>query len=157
MSSDQTHANGANDVGSLAPLSQVWQLTNSTQEVRFEMPDMLAFANGSFEIPNQFQADIYELIYGSGSFSNAVEQLNYDKRKLRGLYALFSIVCVEPKFVIDDEDRVAGEIGPRNVGWVDILAGYNFFRFGPVRSLPITAREEPTMVETTTSIEETSK
>jgi hypothetical protein len=139
MSSDQTHANGASDSnGSLAPLSQVWELTNGRGVVTFEMPDMMKFADGSFDIPNQYQADIYELIYGNGTMASVAQQLNYNKQRLRGLYALFSIVCVTPKFVLDDEDRLAGEIGPRSVTWIDVMAAYNFFRFGPTRSLPLT-------------------
>lgn len=158
MSSDQTHANGASDSqGSLAPLSQVWQLTNSRDTVLFEMPNMIEFANGSFDIPNQMQADIYELIYGNGSFASMAAQLNYNKQRLRGLYALFSIVCVKPKFVLDDEERQEGEIGPRNVGWIDVMGAYNFFRFGPTRSLPTSENQEPELVTATLITSDASK
>lgn len=156
-SSDQTSANGATDEGSVAPLSQLWQLTNNRGMVKFEMPDMFKFADGSFDIPNRFQADIYELIYGNGSFESAVAQLNYNKQKLRGLYALFSIVCVEPKFVIDDEDRQAGQIGPRQVGWVDVLGAYNFFRFGPMGTLSPPTSEESDVVTSITDATATSE
>lgn len=155
--SDQVSAaNGASDMGSLAPLSQLWELTNGRGVVTFEMPDMMKFADGSFDIPNQYQADIYELIYGNGTMASMVAQLNYNKQRLRGLYALFSLVCVKPKFVLDDEDRVDGEIGPRNVGWIDVMAAYNFFRFGPTRSLSVTEDKEPELVTPTTTTEETS-
>ncbi len=53
--SDQVRDNGASDMGSLAPLSQDWQLTNSNITVVFEMPNMLKFANGEFDIPNQYK------------------------------------------------------------------------------------------------------
>lgn len=141
-SSDQTSAIGASEVGSLAPLSQVWELTNGRGTVTFEMPDMMEFADGSFDIPNQYQADLYELIYGNGTFGSAIAQLVYNKQRLRGMYALFSLVCVKPKFVLDNEDRQPNEIGPRNVSWIDVLAGYNFFRFGPARLLPATTDQE---------------
>jgi hypothetical protein len=155
MISDQDHVNGASDEGSLAPLSQVYQLTNGRGIVRLEMPDMLKFADGSFDIPNRMQADIYELIYGNGSFESVVAQFNYNKQRLRGLYALFALVCVEPKFVLDDDDRKAGELGPRSVGWVDVMVAYNFFRFGPTRSLSATTDQEPELVAPIATTEKT--
>lgn len=155
MISDQDHVNGASDEGSLAPLSQVWQLTNNRKTVLFEMPDMTKFADGSFDIPNSYQADIYELIYGNGTFASVAAQLNYNKQRLRGLYALFGLVCVKPKFVLDDEDRQIGELGPRNVGWIDVMAAYNFFRFGPTRSLSATEDQEPELVTPTATTAET--
>lgn len=155
-SSDQTSAENGVSERSLAPLSQLWELTNGRGVVTFEMPDMMKFADGSFDIPNQYQADIYELIYGNGTMVSVVEQLNYNKQRLRGLYSLFSIVCVKPKFVIDDEDRLEGEIGPRSVTWIDVMAAYNFFRFGPTRSLPVTAPKELELVTSTATTKKTS-
>ena len=129
----------------------------TVDEMASLMDDMLKFADGSFDIPNQYQADIYELIYGNGTMASVVAQLNYNKQRLRGLYALFSLVCVKPRFVLDDEDRQSGEIGPRHVGWIDVMAAYNFFRFGPTRSLSFTANNEPEMVAPTVIVEETNK
>ncbi len=157
MSSDQTHANGASEVRSLAPLSQEWELTNGRGVVVFEMPDMLKFADGSFDIPNSYQADIFELIYGNGTMSSAMAQLVFNRQKLRGLYALFSLVCVKPKFVIDNEDRQVGEIGPQHVGWIDVLAAYNFFRFGPTRAFSTTTGEDASIPETIVTATQTSE
>ncbi len=135
-------ANNGATHNNVAPLSQDWRLANG-QMATFEMPNMLKFANGSFDIPNDLQAEIYELIYGNGTMSiHPMEQLNFSRHKLRGLYALFAIVCVNPIFVLDDDLREAGQIGPRNVGWIDVSAAYNFFRLGPPTYSTITTGEK---------------
>lgn len=126
-----------------APLSQEWVLACGVR-ARFEMPDLFAFADGSFEIPNDAQAAVYKLIYGDGGAEVApMAQLHADRERLRGLVALFTVVCASPRVVIDDEARQPGEIGPRQVAWTDLLAAYNFFRYGPSPFLPAAAAEEP--------------
>ena len=124
------------------PLSQEWRL-GCGLDARFEMPDMLKFADGSFEIPNHAQADVYELIYGTGLWGNELQQLEFSRQKLRGLYALMAIVMVHPVLQLDDEERKPGELSPRQIAWLDLTAAYNFFRFGPPAEIPAAESAQP--------------
>lgn len=125
-----------------APLSQEWILATG-QRARFEMPDMLAFADGSFEIPNDAQAAIYALVYSTGQEVAPLARLAADRERLRGLYALFAIVCASPRLVLADEDRQADDLHPRQLAYTDLLAAYNFFRYGPAPLVPAAPAEEP--------------
>lgn len=110
-----------------------------------EMPDMLKFADGSFDIPNSAQNDIYNLIYGGNFSVEPMAQLNFDRQRLRGMYALASIVYAEPHVVLGPEDAVDGAISHRSLTWGDVLAAWNFFRIGPIRSLSAPTNQEPSM------------
>jgi hypothetical protein len=125
-----------------APLFEEHDLACGRQ-ARFEMPDMLAFADGSFDLPNDAQADVYELIYGQNLFGTPMEQLLANKRKMKGLYALFSMVCVSPRLVLDDEERRPDDLSPRDLGWNDLTASYYFFRYGPTLPLSPATDTQP--------------
>lgn len=125
-----------------SPLEQTRILANGTT-ARMKMPNMWEFANGSFDIPNAAQNDIYQLIYGGDFSVNPVAQLNFDRQRLRGMYALAAIVFVEPRVVLDTDDAVDGAIFIDSLVWGDVLAAWSFFRFGPPRPLPAPASQEP--------------
>lgn len=124
-------------------LSEEYTLANG-MPARFEMPDMQTFANGSFDIPNQAQDDIFELIYGGGFSLEPIQRLNLNRQKMRGLYALAAIVIAEPKMVLDDEDVVDGALNVwRALAWGDVLAAHAFFRYGPPKVVPAAESEKP--------------
>lgn len=139
MSGKKTSGAGAH---AYAPLEQDYVLACGIQAT-MTMPDMLKFADGSFDIPNSAAADIMELIYGGNFSIEPMQQLNFDRNKLRGLYALASIVYTEPKVVLDADDAVDGAVHYRTLAWGDVLAAHAFFRYGPPRALAPTESAQP--------------
>lgn len=116
-------------------LSQDITLANG-RAARMVMPDMIALADGRIDIPHSAQADVYELIYGGRSVLSAAEELNANRKRARGLYALASLVLTDPAsgdplLSLDDDDRTAAQLAPRQIAWGDLELCYTFFRFGP--------------------------
>lgn len=123
-------------VGKATPPTQDY-VTGFGLAVQFTMPDMALFASGNFDLPNQAQDDIFELIYGGGFSLEPAKRLNLNRQKMRGLYALASMVITRPKMVLDDDDAVDGAYNAyRVLAWGDVLAAHAFFQYGVPGALP---------------------
>ena len=110
-----------------APLSEAHTLLNG-REVRFVMPDMFAFASGKADIPNQVQAEIYQLIYRGNDEPTPEKQFFYDQRWSRTLYYIAQM-CIHPRVKLEADEE--GEIDVRELALSDLLACFSFFRYGP--------------------------
>jgi hypothetical protein len=112
---------------SYAPLTQAYTQING-RPVRFVMPHPLKFANGQVDVPNDVQADIYRLLFNPFEVVPPEKQFLYDQRYHRSLLYLYQLVCT-PRVQLDEDEE--GEISALELGWPDLMAGFQFFRYGP--------------------------
>lgn len=118
-----------------APLEQAYILRNG-RAIRFVMPDLFAFASGKADIPNQAQAEIYRLIYGTYAEPPPEQQFIYDQRYMRSLFYIAQLV-IAPRVRLEADEE--GEIDVRELTLPDLMACFSFFRYGP--SLPLSNAE----------------
>jgi hypothetical protein len=118
-------------------LDRTWVIATG-QEIEIGMPDLMTLADNVVDIPNAVQADMYILLYGrEGKPSTPMEQLEADRRQLRGMIGIAQMVIKRPRLVLDDEERKEGDLSIQDLTWSDITGLYQFFRLGPfVRSTP---------------------
>lgn len=111
----------------------------SGRPCRMVQPDQFALASGEIDIPNSAKRDIWELVLRYAPQSNdPSEQLLADEKWVRSHYYMAQLV-LEPRVKLDEDDE-KGVIDRRELSLPDLLAIYDFWRFGPAKHA---ARDEP--------------
>lgn len=132
-----------------APLTQDYIQTNG-RPVRFSMPHPLKFANGQIDVPNQVQAEIYRLLFDPFEIIPPEKQLLYDQRYHRSMLYIYQLVC-NPRVQLDEEEE--GEISALELAWPDLMAGFQFFRYGPSKPVSITTDQDAGESATTDGVD----
>lgn len=117
----------AKDLRTFTPPTQPYTLA-SGRTVTFTQPDLFDLASGKVDLPNSAKLDIWHLLYRAG-LDDPTQQLLSDERYARSLYYAAQLVTT-PRIRLDDEDDAA-IIDRRELGLPDLLAAYNFLRYGP--------------------------
>lgn len=95
-------------------------------------PDQYALASGEIDIPNSAKRDIWELVLRyNAKLADPAEQLLADEKWVRAHYYMAQLVLT-PRLKLDDDDE-KGVIDRRELSLPDLLAIYDFWRYGPAR------------------------
>ena len=120
-----------------APSSSPYTLS-SGRVVTFVQPDLFDLASGKIDLPNSAKRDVWDLLLRYQATAKPDEQLIADERWIRSHYYAAQLV-IAPRLKLDDDDA-DGVIDRKELSLPDLLAVYDFLRFGP-QNAPATDRE----------------
>ncbi len=102
-------------------------------------PDMYELASGRIDLPNQAKLDVWDLLLRYNTTDDPTQQLLSDEKWVRSHYYAAQI-ALQPRLKLDDDDA-EGVIDRRELSLPNLLAIYDFCRFGlPTKA---TAYREP--------------
>jgi hypothetical protein len=108
---------------------------SSGRPVRLVQPDMLDLASGKVDLPNAAKSDVWNLLLRYRADADPAQQLLADEKWIRSHYYL-AFLALDPPLKLDDDDDAKGVIDRRELSLPDLLAIYDFCRFGRAPDAP---------------------
>ncbi len=91
-------------------------------------PDMYALASGKIDMPNRAKLDIWDLLLRYSTGDDPTQQLLSDEKWIRSHFYAAQL-ALEPRLKLDDDDA-EGVIDRRELSLPNLVAIYDFSRFG---------------------------